>query len=427
VVGSRALGMCVKRHRGRRPVKVLADALERSERWLSYLEAGETSAAWEDLIAIANTLGPTAGRAFLDDAVPLLYEEAEIERVRRDVMQAVQRREFLGVLGAGAAIDFERLGGVLRGLGVDAQTVSEMKTFTQVCADQSRLLAPGIVISNLQGHLRNFMDLVATVAGEIETPLKAGAAEAALLAGTLTFRMGFRAEANHYWLLARGLASEGRHHIAHAYVLAVQAALVYSPVPSGGYGGDPKQAQSLLDQALAIAGPKPPAEAVVVIHKWRAEQFAAMGDEVRTQRDLDATAKAYAQLGRVEDFTGLGSRTPELEQISNRANCAMLLQKPKDVIGLLETDEVMNYGSPGWRSARKSEIAAAYAQLHENELAATTLLEATDLAVASRDPWRLHWVKGTRNRWLPQDETGAYKELDHRLASATCSAGSNQA
>src|SRR4030088_2073294 len=101
MVGSRALGACVRKHRGPRPVHVLADALGKSVRWMAYVEAGRAAPDWLDLIAITHTLGSADGPAFLNEAVQLLFEEVEVAGVKSRVMQSVQRREFLAVLGTG--------------------------------------------------------------------------------------------------------------------------------------------------------------------------------------------------------------------------------------------------------------------------------------------------------------------------------------
>jgi transcriptional regulator with XRE-family HTH domain len=79
------IGACIKRHRGGRSQQVLADSLGRSLRWVAYVEAGTTVPDWQDLADIANVLGSTAGTAFLDEAVMLLYEEVEVERAMKQV------------------------------------------------------------------------------------------------------------------------------------------------------------------------------------------------------------------------------------------------------------------------------------------------------------------------------------------------------
>jgi hypothetical protein len=418
VTGSRALGMCMRRHRSGRPVKVMADALDKSERWLAYVEAGRAVPDWEDLIGFATVLGPAAGGAFLDDAVPLLYEEAEINRVKQQIMQAVRRREFLGVLGAGAVADMERVGRVLQGLGVDKTTVEEMRGLTDMYAAQSRVGTPGLVIPTLQAHLRNFLELVNIASGNLAEELKRGAAEAALLAGVLLYRADCSAEALHYSLLASGLAKESGYPVIHAYVLAVRAGISLAPSVHGGDGGSAHAAWRLLDQAIGIMGSKltPPESAT--LHSWRAVQYGALGNAEAAYRDFEIAEAALSKRAVVDrDLISLGIQS-ELDLKVERVICAVQLSRPHDVLSVLDDATLNAHPSTGWKVGRLADLAAAQAQDGDRDLAVRLLIEATDLMASARDPWRAWRVKGTRRRWLADHRSGDdVEELDRRLAA----------
>jgi hypothetical protein len=421
VAGSKALGACIKRHRAGRPLQVVADAADKSKRWLAYVEAGKASPNWNELVAIASVLGPVEGPAFLDDVSRLLFEEAEVERLKRNVMRGIQRREFLGVLGAGALVDMERLGRVLQGLGVDAGVIGEMGKLTRLYADQSRTMAPGVVIPGLQAHMRNYLDLAMTAPEGMNKSLKAGAAEAAILTGVLSFRVGHPTEAMHYWVMASGLASESGHATAQAYAVVVRREMALNPANWGGVGGDPQETRRALDQGLAILGSKSRTAAAATFHAWRSEAQAVLGDAAAAARDIEAADSLLSKVDSTsfsEDFTGIGVHAQQ-ELTAQRAACAVLLRQSSQVLELLEPSRPNSHPSPGWRAARMSDLAAAYAQRGSNDQAVSVLLEATDLAVTAKDPWRLRRLRGIRRRWLPATLSGeTIQQLDHKLASA---------
>jgi tetratricopeptide (TPR) repeat protein len=418
VTGSRALGMCMRRHRSGRPVKVMADALDKSERWLAYVEAGRAVPDWEDLIGFATVLGPAAGGAFLDDAVPLLYEEAEINRVKQQIMQAVQRREFLGVLGAGAVADMERVGRVLQGLGVDRVTADEMRGLNDLYIAQSRRGSPALIIPALQAHLRNYLELITGAPTGIGDELRRGAAEAALLAGLLLYRMECFPEALHYSLLASGLAKESRHPAVQAYVLAVRVDMLYSFSTTGGASGDPHEAIRLLNQALELMGPKPPASEASTFYAWRSVHHAAVGDAGGAERDLESAVRALSQRGAFDrDLIGLGVQS-EVEIKVERSMCRIFLSQPQSVISELDINMVKRHPSAGWKAARLADLAAAHSQEGDGEHAVGLLLQAADLLAVGRDPWRRRRLQGVRRRWLADHKSGDdVAELDRRLAA----------
>jgi hypothetical protein len=220
--------------------------LGKSLRWVLYAEAGRADLGWTELVAITNALGPIEGRAFLDDAVELLYEEAGMGGLKKDLLGALQRRDFLGVLGTGAAVDLERLGKALQGMGVDAVVVGELRTITRWYASQSRVIGPGMLIPALQGHLRTYLDLSIQAPSSLNRDLNAGAAEVALLAAVLTFRLGHSGDALHYWLMASALGRESDHRIVQAYAVAARGTMLLLPSNWGGNGGNSKQALEQL-------------------------------------------------------------------------------------------------------------------------------------------------------------------------------------
>jgi hypothetical protein len=416
--------MCIKRHREPRTQRLLADALDRSPRWMAYAEAGKTDVGWSEMVAIATILGPIKGRAFLDDATALLYQEAEVEGVMRDALATVQRRAFLSAVGTagalGGGIDFERLERGLQGLLADSAMVKDMASLTQIYLTQSRVLGSGAVLPALQAHLRNYLNLATTAPPALSNKFKAGAAEAALLSGVLTYRSGATPEALQYYLLASGLASESGYSSVSAYVMAMRRTALFAPATLGGTGnGNFKECQSMLDQGLAMIGAKPKGIVAATLLSWRADDHATIGDAEAAERDLDAARQALSNVGNSEeDLIGLGTRT-ELELTVEHAICALGLRQPDKVIEGLETEEVMANTSSGWRAARLSELAGAYAQKGEIEHSVSLFSEAADLAITAREPWRIRWVDAIRQRWLPVNlGSEGLRDLDLKLASA---------
>jgi tetratricopeptide (TPR) repeat protein len=416
--GSKALGVCIKRHREPRSQKVLADAVGRSPRWMAYAEAGKTDLGWNDLIAIANFIDHTKRQAFLDDATFLLYEEVGMESLKKDVLAAVQRRDFLSVLGVGAAgVDMERLSRALQGIGIDAGVAHAMATLNRSYVDQSRALAPVFVLSGLQGHLRDYFELAMAAPEAVSRDLKAGAAEAALLSGMLSFRAGYPTEAFHYWMLAAGLAAESGHTTAQAYAVVVKQEMPASPAAGGGVG-DASTALRALNQGLAILGPRSAGVAAVTFLAWRSWTHAALGDASAARRDMGEAERLLSKVDQPasEDFLGIGVLSPQL-LAAEQATTALFLRQPSEVIQILEPGIGSNL-LPGWRPARMADLAAAYAQKGHFDHAVDTLLKAADLAQEANDAWRWRRIRGTRQTQLPANLAGdAIQELDRKLAT----------
>jgi hypothetical protein len=422
-MGSKALGICIKRHRGRRSQKVLADMVERSMRWMAYVEAGKTDVGWSDLVSIATALGRIEGRAFLDDAMSLLYEEANVDVAKKDAFSAVQRRAFLGVLGSGAVasqVDVERIGQALQGMhAVDSALVGEMEQLGRLYTDQSRVMAPAIALPAVRLHLQNYLELLTEAPSGIADGLKKSAAEMALLAGVLSYRTGQTPEALRHWLLASALAAESQHDLVSAYVVGTRITLLNAPAARGGSkDGDPRKARSGLDQALALAGPRPAGILGMSLYCWRASNHALLGDATAAARDLESASKALGKPDSVGDPTGVGIRS-ELDLSVERVICAVELGRPAEVESVLDAGRaIASHPSLGWQAARTSELAAAHAQRGAIDQAAGTLLKAVDLAIASKDLWRVRWVQGIRERWIPANfSSEALGEVDSRLGA----------
>jgi hypothetical protein len=415
MAGNKALGECFRRYREPKPQRAVAGAIGKSTRWLAYVEAGRAMPDCDDLVAVASMLGGGQGPAFLHEALTLLYEEVEMDRVKSQIRDNLHRRAFLGGLGAVTLVDLERLesGPEKR---IETRTLEEMKAFTQFCVNQSRALAPGVVLSALEAHMRGFVDLIGAAPGHTTSDLQAAAAEAALLTAVLSYRMDLTAEATQNLLLASGLAAESGHITVQANVLAMQG-LMHSVPAQGWARGDAQRARALYDQALTIIGPEPAGVAGATFYAWRAVQQATLGEATAAARDLEAAQHALAREGSVDDLTGLGVRN-ELDLAVEHAVSAIQLRQPKQVLTALDMKAVGRHPSAGWRAARIAELAAAHAQSGEVDESVRLLLEAVDVLSPARDAWRSRRLQGVRNVWLPKGISGESVEaLDQRLAA----------
>jgi hypothetical protein len=411
----RALGACIKKHRGRRSQQLLADSVGRSLRWVAYMEAGQTTPGWSDLATIAAALGPGAGQAFLDEAVAMLYEDLEVDKAMKEMMDRIQRRAFLGGIGAGALIDPERLSNALQKPSIDARLAEEMHNFTQFCVEQTRSLAPGVVLRGLRGHLRNYLELVMS-ARHGGTAFQAGASEAALLASVLYYRVGQTSEASRHLLVASGLAAEAGHTVVEANVLAVRAAIQMRHM-QGWTQGDAKAPRLLLDRALAIAGPKSSGVLGATLLSWRSAHLASLSEATASGRDMDAAVTALTKPSPTRDVTGWGTQS-EIDLAVEKTIAALHLHQPRQAIEALSYATIVEQPSRGWRAARLSDLAVAHAQSGETEASVHLLHEGMDLLTGGSDPYRYARIVGTRQYWLPKNfKSDALEELDQRLAS----------
>jgi hypothetical protein len=242
------------------------------------------------------------------------------------------------------------------------------------------------------------------------------AAQAALLAGWVSFNLQELTQALMYWTAAHDLAREAGNVSVQAHALASRSRL-YSPIHRDPRHADPDSALALLDQAVRLAD----RTASPALRSWllanRAQQLAAMDLQPASYRDLDAAAHYVSLREQTEDDMLAG--WDEVRVDAYRGICAMLLMRPADVIAV--TDSVLARTSSNriQRSLQQCDLAAAYAQQGEIDRAAVMLGDALAVAGRAQFPEGIQRVRNTRTKYLHSAGGPAVQYLDQQLAAVS--------
>ncbi len=185
------------------------------------------------------------------------------------------------------------------------------------------------------------------------------AAQTAILAGWVAFNLRDVGRALTYWTPAHDLVRDAGRVSAQAHALASRSRL-YSPIHRGPHDGDATVAQALLDQANRLAQDT----ASPALRSWllanRAQQLAATNQAVSSYRDLDAAARLVSRADPTDDDVLAGWDEVRVE--AYRGICAMVLQRPAEVIAITEPVLRRTDRTRVQRTLQLSDLAAAYAQ-----------------------------------------------------------------
>jgi hypothetical protein len=345
--------------------------------------------------------------------------EREVKR-----MDPIGRREFLHRLAALAgppllsgmiAIEPERL--TLTG-PIDPRLLDGLAALTRSYVRLHNTVSPAAVRQAITSHF----DELAKLALRSQPPSTAAevrslAAQTAILAGWVSFNVQDLGQALSYWLVAHDLGREAGNVSLQAHALGCRSRL-YSPIHRGPHDGDPTAALSLLDQATGLAeGAASPA-----LRSWllanRAQQLAVANRGAESYRDLDQAAHLVALAEPTNDDVLAG--WDEVRVDAYRGICAMVLQRPDEVIAITEPVLVRTDPTRVQRSLQQSDLAAAYAQLGDVDRASSLLGEAFAAATRAQFPEGVQRALGVRAKYLGRyEDARPVRELDQLIASLT--------
>jgi hypothetical protein len=98
-------------------------------------------------------------------------------------------------------------------------------------------------------------------------------------------------------------------------------------------------------------------------------------------------------------------------------SCAVLLGQPEQATVILgEALEALSASSVSWRAAVQADLAAAYAQSAEVELACDTLVASLRVAMAVGATYHIRRIRGIRTAHLCRwDDLPVVRQLDEQL------------
>ncbi|MGH8910659.1 MAG: hypothetical protein ACRD0K_30230, partial [Egibacteraceae bacterium] len=252
------------------------------------------------------------------------------------------------------------------------------------------------------------------------TRLEAVAVGSCAQAGLLAFFAGDRAVAGRCFALARTTAKDSGDATLHGQAL-VAASVLYSPIPTGGRGGDSRRAVALLTEGVQCLGHAAP-EVRAWAYRWLGMELAAAGKERGFHQVMEIAGRLADQAGQ-QDPRGFFARyVADLNRNSagrdngvgyvllGRADQAVAALSPVRMVGSLQR----------WAS-RLSDIAAARVLQGEPEQACALLGEALDLTLDNGRWMGVERILGVRARF-PQgkwDDLPCVRELDERLRHLT--------
>ena len=297
----------------------------------------------------------------------------------------------------------------------DGELLNGLAVLTRNYLQLHNTVSPAAVRQAISHHFDDLTLVLHFATPSAGARVRSMAAQTAILAGWVSFNLQDVSRALMYWSVAHELAREAGNVGLQAHALGARSRL-YSPIHRGPDGADPAVALALLDQAVQLAE----GAASAALRSWllanRAQQLAATGQADASYRDLEAAAH-FASLDEQSDEDVL-SGWDEVRVNAYRGICAMVLQRPAEVIAITESVLARTDPARVQRSLQQCDLAAAYAMQGDVDHAARLLREALATANRAQFPEGVQRVRGVRARYLVGHDLPAVSELDELIASS---------
>ncbi|MBJ7611122.1 MAG: hypothetical protein DLM67_04870 [Candidatus Nephthysia bennettiae] len=339
-------------------------------------------------------------------------------------MKALKRPEFLdqarlrAVDSAADQLDMARIAEVLHhSLAVDRRVLEDLVTMTQTYGRQVHTFTPAGLLPFVRFHFADLMTLLTrSQPGSVQRQLELLAGETAVIAGYLSYRLHNYGDAETYFGSTDLLAREAGDEPLRALGLIARSAL-YSPVPHGGVGGDPRTALALLDAAESAAGCEAPPLHLTWLHARRVEDYASCDQGDASDRSLEQAERTFSRVpARDQGF--FHNWTPG-RLIGYRGSAAVMLKRSSEAVAIVDTPLKQ---APSVMASERSFLliiqAAGYADQEQVERSCALLSEAFVLARDAGLVERIRRIKGTRRNHLDHwSLTASVRQLDEQLLS----------
>lgn len=397
--GDRALGDRIRKYRTRLNLsqEVAAHRVGRSEGWLLQVENGRADPGYTDLVRLAPVLEVHIGQL-----IPALPSGS------RGLPPALSRADVLPEPGGPAGMTART-----DALDLDALELQIQQYGRQVHVDRPRHL-----LLCLHGHLGSLRGMLAGPHPPSATrQLQRLASETAIVAGYVCYRLHNYGDAETYLTFADTLATEAGEGPLCAMSFIARSAL-YSPVPHGGFGGDPPTALALLDAAESAAGRGAAPLLRTWLHARRVEDHAGCAEAGASDRSMELAEHAFRSM--VTRPEGFFHNWSQARLTGYRGSAAILLGRSREAIAIVEGPLKE---TPATLASERSFLliilAAAYAQQGRIDDSCALFGEALELAVRAGLTERVRRIRGTRRKYLdPWSDCQAVRELDEQIRSA---------
>ncbi len=297
----------------------------------------------------------------------------------------------------------------------DGRLLADLAALTLSYGGLREVVSPATLLRPVTDHLDVLLRTMPRAVSSADAlQVQIATTQTAIIAGWLTFNIGQPGKALAHWLLAYELASEAGHADLTAYALACRSRL-HSRVHRGDQAVVPAIALALLDRALALAGTSDDS----ALRSWllvnRAEQHADAGNTAACDRDLDAAVHVIWGQGTRDDVFWAHWSAARLD--TYRGNCARLLHRPAEAIGVLESFlRARDSRVIPARTNPLTDLAVAYVERGEVEHACELLANAFTAATDAGYTEGVSRVLDMRSTTLaPYGAEPAVKHLDERL------------
>jgi hypothetical protein len=327
----------------------------------------------------------------------------------------MRRRDFIaysvGLAGA-SGMDLEGLAAVLRRLhALDAPRLGDLRVLVTKLEQDYDTTAPRLLLPVVRGNLARVRTVPAPPSERLTRELHSLTGELAVLAGRLSKRLHNLGDAESFYQQAEQLATASGDNQLRAFAIASHSAL-YSNI---GDGGTSTLAVALLDHAENVAGPAASAYQRAWTLAHRAEEYAALKNELASQRDQDAALHVLATApGKGEGFFVNWS---ERRLEGYRGCCAVELGDWTTAVDILERTAART--SPAMLSQRSAvliDLATAYVGQEEIDHGCELLMTTLDIASQNGLTEIVRRI-GVRRRELGPVDTPAVRRLDEQLQS----------
>jgi hypothetical protein len=336
---------------------------------------------------------------------------------RRDVTKTVVTA---GAIAAFAPLDaLERLAAQARGAyPVDAGLVAAHEKFADALAQLDATARPDQLVDVVARHADELLGLLDNpMAPLVRRRLEVATVGSCAHAGMLAFVIGDRRSARGCFALARDVADDSGDDTLRAQVMGVRAILL-SPMPGGGRGGDPQRQASTLSEAIHHARRADP-DTRASLHWWLATALAGTNNELGFRQAVGVAEGLADRVG-----TGQGSGWlarhfacwSDGQARDKNVGIGMLqLGRPEPALeAFIQALRGPRQGS--WTATLLIDMAAAQVLLDEPEAACAGMNEALDLTERVGYGMGMQRALGVRDGFPPHwDGLACVRELDERL------------
>lgn len=295
---------------------------------------------------------------------------------------------------------------------VDAALIADHEDLADALASRWPAVHPDVLFGQVAHQAYTLLGLLDRPMTDADRRrLDAITVGAHIQAGLTAFGLGDRREARRFFATAWSVASEANDSTLCARTLGL-AAVLHSPIESGGSRGDTRKAIALMRHAVHHARRADPATHAFML-RWLGLELAAAGDEPGFHASFEAAERLPEVPPDGHGFvTHYYAQPPE--RASNRGIGLVRVGRAEEAVEALTP--TLDSTNPYWCAMALSDIAAAWMLQDDPERTCQESQCAIDCALDAGYAMGLLRIRGVRIQFPPRwDHLPCVRELDERL------------